>query len=80
MAGRPYDVFGVRYYFYNSCDNLEIAISPLLKFDNEHGVEMFYNFAVTPWFQVSADLQCFQPVICDNDNIWVGGVSVNLKF
>jgi porin len=52
----------------------------VVSFDNEQGVEMFYNFAVTPWFRVTADLQWIDPALSANDNAWVGGLRANLTF
>lgn len=80
VHNRPNDVFGVGYFYYNFSDELQGATAPIINFDNEQGVEMFYNFAVTPWFKVSADLQWLEPATGDNENIWLGGVRASVTF
>jgi porin len=33
----------------------------LIPLDNEKGLEIYYNFAITPWFLLTADLQVIDP-------------------
>lgn len=80
VPNRPNDVFGVGYFYYNFSDELQDATSPVVNFHNEQGIEMFYNFAVTPWFKVTADLQWLDPATGDNKNIWLGGVRASITF
>ncbi|MCP4260029.1 MAG: carbohydrate porin [Planctomycetes bacterium] len=80
VPGRPHDVFGIGYFFYDFSEDLKNAISPLLNFDNEQGVEIFYNLAVTPWFRVTADLQWIDPALDANDHAWIGALRTNVKF
>jgi porin len=61
FANRPYDSFGVGFYYYNWSRALEETLDPLLPLDNEKGLEIYYNFAVTPWFILTADLQVIDP-------------------
>jgi porin len=56
FAFRPNDTFGLGYFYYNFSDDLQGAVKPLGKFDDEQGVELFYNVAVTPWFHLGVDL------------------------
>jgi carbohydrate-selective porin OprB len=51
---RPHDRFGIGYYHINLVD---APVFRLLDLGNEHGVEAFYNVAVTPWLSVTADVQ-----------------------
>lgn len=80
VPGRPDDVFGIGYFYYDFSDDLKSAVQPLLNFDHEQGIEIFYNLAVTPWFRVAADLQWIQPANSDNDNAWIGGLRANIRF
>ena len=80
VPGRPDDVFGIGYFYYDFSDDLKSAVQPLLTFDNEQGAEVFYNLAVTPWLRIAADLQWIQPANNDNDNAWVGGLRANIRF
>jgi porin len=61
FANRPYDAFGVGFYYYNWSRALEETIDPLLPLDDEKGLEIYYNFAITPWFILTADLQVIDP-------------------
>ena len=80
VPGRPDDVFGIGYYYYNFRDDLQKAVSPVSNFDTEQGVEAFYNFAVTPWFNISADIQWIDPANGDNDSTWLGALRVGVTF
>ena len=42
---------------------LKHHLYPLITLGDEYGVEMFYNFAITKWFRVTADLQVIAPAI-----------------
>lgn len=58
FAGRPDDRFGVGYYYIN-ISNPEL-ITPFGDFRflrDEHGIEAFYNFALTPWAHLTPDVQ-----------------------
>jgi len=61
FANRPYDSFGIGVYYYNWSKALEDTIDPLLPLDNEKGLEIYYSFAITPWFILTADLQIIDP-------------------
>lgn len=80
VPGRPLDVFGLGYFYYNFSDDLQDVASPLVKFNDEQGIEVFYNLAVTPWFRVSADLQWINPATGANDNALVGALRTQIIF
>jgi porin len=80
VPGRPLDNFGIGYYYYHFSRDLRSAIAPLINLKHEQGFEFFYNFAVTPWFRVTADLQRIDPFNGDNDPAWIGGVRANITF
>jgi porin len=80
VAGRPDDVFGLGYFYYNFSNDLQGATAGAINFDNEQGIELFYNWAVTPWLRISPDLQWIDPANGDNDQAWVGTVRVNVTF
>ena len=44
------------------------------KLRDEVGIEAYYNFAITPWLQVSADLQWIASGVTSNDDALVLGV------
>jgi porin len=61
LASRPLDTFGVGYAFTGfsgPVHQLAPVISPVR---DDHVVEFFYNYAVTPWFRLTPDLQILVP-------------------
>ena len=48
--------------------------------EHEQGLEIFYNYAVTPWFRITGDLQWINPASADNDKAWLGGLRANITF
>jgi porin len=80
FATRPKDSFGLGYFYYNISDDLQDTLDPLVDFDDEQGIEAFYDFAVTPWLRVAADLQYVDPATAANDNAFVGGLRARVRF
>ncbi|MGI9240739.1 MAG: carbohydrate porin [Verrucomicrobiales bacterium] len=83
IPSRPDDSFGIGYYSYNLSDELQGAFSPLgpaFSINDEKGVEIYYNLAVTPWFRVTADVQWIDPARAVFPNAWVGGLRASLSF
>jgi porin len=76
IPGRDRDRFGAGYYYMELTDNR----SGLLTDDGEHGVEVFYNLAVTPWFELTADLQVVDGVGRFSDTAVVGGLRARITF
>jgi len=44
------------------------------------GVELYYNYEVTPWFHVTTDLQYVQNHIADDDPAFILGLRGVLEF
>lgn len=61
IAGRTLDTFGVGYFYLGLSDNFVALTSPFIALQDEQGVEVFYNFAVTPWCRLTCDLQVVDP-------------------
>jgi porin len=80
VPSRPDDHFGIGYYFYNWSDDLQSATAPVFPIEDEHGVEIYYNLAVTRWLRVSADLQWIHPANGNLDDAWLGGLRATLFF
>jgi hypothetical protein len=55
-----------------------MSISGILQ--NETGVEACCNFAITPWLQISADLQYVNAGLAGTDNSWVLGTRLFMQF
>jgi carbohydrate-selective porin OprB len=46
----------------------------------EVGIEAYYNFAITPWLQISADLQWISSGIKSNDDALALGTRIFTQF
>lgn len=76
IPGRDRDRFGLGYY-YLKLSNDRIG---LLTDDSEQGIEVFYNIAITPWFEVSTDLQVVDGAGRFADTAVVGGLRARIVF
>ncbi len=61
LTSRPLDTFGVAYAFTGYSSPVKDLAPTLLPIRDDHVVELFYNYAVTPWFRVTPDLQILVP-------------------
>jgi len=68
FASRPNDTFGLGYFYVDFSDELQSSLDPFLTFQDEQGVEAFYNYMVTDWLQIAADLQYVDPALGETDN------------
>lgn len=79
IPGRPHDRMGIGAYYLRASDDLdESGLDAIV--DNETGIEGYYNFAITPWLQLSADLQYISPGIRDSKNAWIVGSRLFTRF
>jgi len=59
---RPNDRFGIGYYYIDVGNPKITTILGTREFlRNEYGFEAFYNFAITPWMQLTPDIQIIRP-------------------
>lgn len=79
IPGRSRDNWGIAYYYDAPSRDLQDSLSPGLKVRDEQGVEIFYNFAVTPFFTVGLDLQVINPSL-GNDTVVLPGLRSVLRF
>ncbi|MGC4005775.1 MAG: carbohydrate porin [Pirellulales bacterium] len=82
IAGREAkDTFGVGYYYLATSDEigpfLTAALGPI---GDGHGVEMFYNYAATPWFHLTPNLQILEPEPETVDTAVVVGLRGKIVF
>jgi porin len=81
FPGRELDSFGAGYFFYNLSDDLQDALSPKTeRFGDEQGAEVYYSYAVTPWFHFTGDLQYIDPPRRIRKNAFIAGLRANIKF
>ena len=76
IAGREMDTFGIGWYYAPISDELP----GILLDDYGQGVELYYNYAVTPWCHVTPDLQVIDPARRGVDNAVVFGVRVKIDL
>ena len=79
---RRRDEFGIAYAYTDLSevlkDNLDLL--SLRRLRPEHQVEMFYNFHITPWLRLTADLQILRPTRPIADTAIVPGARVEVIF
>lgn len=81
IPGRPNDRMGIGAYVMFVSDDFKDASFILDELaDDEFGLEAYYNFAVTPWLQISADVQWVDQDITTSDEAWVVGSRLTLRF
>jgi len=79
--GRPQDSFGVGAYYYDLSDTLQDELHPVLTdFRDEAAIEAFYNWAVTPWLQIGADIQYINPARGRYENALVPSLRIQIRF
>jgi porin len=71
IPGRSEDKWGSAYYYNTPSRDLKDSL-PLLDISDEQGVEAFYDFKVTPWLTVGADLQVIDPTLGEDTAIFSG--------
>jgi len=72
IPGRSLDNWGVGYYYSSWSPDLKDSLEPIQKLGDEQGLEIFYNFAVTPWLVLGADLQIINPALADESAVFCG--------
>jgi porin len=80
LQDRPLDSFGLAYYYLSISDNLKDLVRPVLPLRDERGVELFYKVGVTPWMQVTADMQVITPILEPAETSLVLGARVRIDF
>jgi porin len=80
MAGRQLDRWGVTYFAYRLSDVFK-GVFPITgaRLEPEKGAEIFYNWAVTPWFRLAFDAQWVRPFNGVDNNYYLG-MSAQFKF
>ena len=84
FSSRPRDEFGVAYAYTDLSDDLKdnLDLLPLggRRLRVEHQIEVFYNLHVTPWLQLTGDLQIVRPNRPVADTAIVPGVRLRVVF
>lgn len=70
---RPDDKFGIAYFRTGFSSDLKNGLEPLgIDIDDEQGLEVFYNYAVTPRFNLTMDAQMIDPGVSEENNVILG--------
>lgn len=72
IPGRSNDNWGIGYYYDSFSQDLKDALAPAKMLRNEQGVELFYNFALTPWCVLGLDLQVIRPALASATAVFPG--------
>jgi porin len=68
------------FFIYNFSDALQDSVASVVNLDDEQGLEVFYHWAVTPWFRLTADLQVIAPARGDHDTVTYAGLRAHVTF
>ena len=83
FTGRQRDEFGIAYAYTDLSEVLKdnLALLPLGgRLQVEHQLEVFYNLHLTPWFQLTGDLQVLRPNRPAADTAVVPAVRLRVVF
>jgi porin len=80
LRARKLDTFGVGYFYVGISDSLKNFAPRLLPLGDEQGVEVFYNFALTPWARITPDFQVVIPARQRVDTALVFGLRAKVDF
>lgn len=80
IANRKLDTFGIAYYYLGFSDSFKNVARVITPVRDEHGLEVFYNVGVTPWFHVTMDLQVITPILERAHTSVVPGLRVKIDF
>ena len=76
IPGRDADQLGAGFFYASASGKLP----KILRLDHGSGVEFYYNFAVTGWLNVTADLQVIDPALRGIDTSVVLGLRMKAEF
>lgn len=77
---RSHDKWGAGFYHYSVSSDLKKSVSPAVALDDEEGVEIFYNAAVTPWFNLGANIQIIDPSLNQRGTAIFCGLRSSIQF
>jgi hypothetical protein len=80
VSSRKLDTFGMAYYYLGLSDSFRNDIGAIVPVRDEHGLELFYNFGVTPWFHLATDMQVITPILEAADTSLVLGLRAKIDF
>ena len=80
LLGRDLDSMGFGFFYVGLSDEYKRLASPILPQQNECGVELFYNYAISPSSRFTTDLQIATPSTQRFDTVIIPGLRLELLF
>jgi porin len=80
LRGRTLDTFGAGFFYLGLSDEFKTLARPIFPQQDEYGVELFYNCAVTPWCRLTGDLQVARPSTQGFDTVIIPGLRLQMLF
>ena len=80
IPNRSRDNWGIGYYYAAPSSYLQHAPAPYPALFHEQALEVFYNFALTPWLVLGADLQIVSPSTAGSDTAVFPGLRLVVKL
>ena len=80
FLGREIDTFGAGFFYLGLSDQFKSLTAPVIPQRDEYGVELFYNFAITPWSRFTVDLEVARPSTRAFDTVVIPGIRLELIF
>ena len=80
MNSRPHDRAGMAYFYSGLNDDFQNLFSRFNSVGDVHGGEIYYNMQVTPWFNLTFDLQAIEPAVKALDTAIVLGLRGSIKI
>lgn len=80
LRRRSLDTFGIGYYYVGLSESFKQLTQPFLAQQDEHGVELFYNYALTPWCRLTGDLQVANPSTSSLDPVIIPTARLQMLF
>jgi porin len=82
IRGRQADTMGVGYFYAGLSSDFKQLVGTLTPVDLQdvQGVELYYNAAITPWFNLTADLQVVENQNAADDTALIFGLRAKIKL
>jgi len=80
LRSRPLDRFGVGYFYLGLSDEFKRLSQVIQPQRDEHGVELFYNYAFSPNCWLTGDLQVVEPSTVAFDTSIIPGLRLQVLF
>ncbi|MFT3881712.1 MAG: carbohydrate porin [Gemmatales bacterium] len=80
VSSRNGDTFGLGYFYTNLNNDLKNFAPRRFPLGDEHGLELFYNVAVTPWCHITPDFQYILPSNDRFDAAFLLGLRMKIDF